>query len=250
MNIEQLKSILEAAILAAGEPVTFERLRHLFDENEQLSTDELRAALAELANDCANRGIELKEVASGFCFQAKAEFGQWIRRLWQEKPPRYSRAFLETLAVIAYRQPITRGEIEDIRGVAVSSNIIKILLEREWIHIVGQREVPGRPSLYATTKQFLDHFNMKTLEDLPALTELNDLDQAAAQLEGQITESLPQDEILQVTEAQETVSDEAQVNEVQEMQQEETIEVDVAATDFEQDEEAELLTAETEETVS
>ena len=183
MNIEQLKSILEAAILAAGEPVNFERLRHLFDENEQPSTEDLRAALAELGNDCANRGIELKELASGFCFQAKAEFGQWIKRLWQEKPPRYSRAFLETLAVIAYRQPITRGEIEDIRGVAVSSNIIKMLLEREWVRIVGQREVPGRPSLYATTRQFLDHFNLQTLEDLPALTELNDIDQAAAQLQ-------------------------------------------------------------------
>ncbi len=187
MNIEQIKLILEAAILAAGEPVAFEKLRHLFDENEKPSTDDLRNALTELSNDCVNRGIELKELASGFCFQAKAELGQWIKRLWQEKPPRFSRAFLETLAVIAYRQPITRGEIEDIRGVAVSSNIVKMLLEREWVHIVGQREVPGRPSLYATTRQFLDHFNMQTLEDLPALTDLRDFDQAALQLEEQIT---------------------------------------------------------------
>jgi len=222
MNIEQLKPILEAAILAAGEPVSFERLRHLFDEHEKPTTDELRNALIELTNDCASRGIELKEVASGFCFQAKAELSQWVKRLWLEKPPRYSRALLETLAVIAYRQPITRGEIEDIRGVAVSSNIIKTLLEREWVRIVGEREVPGRPSLFATTRQFLDHFNMKTLEDLPALTELQDIDQAAAQLEEQIIE-------------------------------EEIIEVDIASTiNDEQSDKAELLTVETpeEETVS
>lgn len=248
MNIEQLKSILEAAILAAGEPVNFERLRHLFDENEQPSTEDLRGALDALANDCANRGIELKEVASGFCFQAKAEFGQWIKRLWQEKPPRYSRAFLETLAVIAYRQPITRGEIEDIRGVAVSSNIVKMLLEREWIRIVGQREVPGRPSLYATTRQFLDHFNLKTLEDLPALTELNDIDQAAAQLqlqENNVEESVAAEE--NGIAHEETILEEA-VQE--EMVQEETIEVDIVTVEMEQSDEDELSMAEAEETIS
>ncbi len=197
MTTEQLKAIVEAAILAAGEPINFERLRYLFDEHEKPATEELRAALIELSNDCAQRGIELKEVASGFCFQAKAELGSWIKRLWQEKAPRYSRAFLETLAVIAYRQPITRGEIEEIRGVAVSTNIIKTLLDREWVRVVGQREVPGRPSLFATTRQFLDHFNMKTLEDLPALTELHDLDRAAAQLEEQLAETAADEPIAQ-----------------------------------------------------
>lgn len=190
---QQLKAILEAVILAAGEPVSFERLRHLFEEHEKPGTDELRTALIELNRDCAERGVELKEVASGFCFQAKAELGQWVKRLWQEKPPRYSRALLETLAVIAYRQPITRAEIEAIRGVSVSSNTIKLLLEREWIRIVGQREVPGRPSLYATTRQFLDYFNLQTLEDLPALMEVSDLEQAAAQLEQQAESSAADD---------------------------------------------------------
>ena len=193
----ELKSIIEAVILAAGEPVHLERLRDLFDEAQKPSTQDLRNALAEIQADCEQRGIELKEVASGFCFQAKQDFAPWIKRLWPEKAPRYSRAFLETLAVIAYRQPITRGEIEDIRGVAVSSNIVKTLLEREWIKIVGHREVPGRPSVYATTKQFLDYFNLKNLEELPALIESQDIDELAKQLEMQVA-------------VNETVSDEAQ----------------------------------------
>lgn len=188
MNTDQLKAILEAALLAAGEPVSIERLRDLFAEDEATkpSLQTLRDTLTEIAQSCESKGIELKELASGYCFQAKAEFSPWIKRLWQERTPRYSRAFLETLAVIAYKQPVTRGEIEDIRGVSVSSNIIKTLFDREWIKVVGQREVPGRPSLYATTKQFLDHFNLKNLEELPVLTELQDLDQAANQLEEQI----------------------------------------------------------------
>jgi len=205
MNNEQIKAILEAAILAAGEPVSFERLRHLFEEHERPSTEDLRNALIAISNDCATRGIELKEVASGFCFQVKMELGAWIKQLWQERPPRFTRAFLETLAIIAYRQPITRGEIEAIRGVAVSTNIIKMLLEREWIRIVGQREVPGRPSLYATTRQFLDHFNLKSLEDLPAMTELSDLDQVAQQLEEQIESDAP--EALSVETAPEMMTD-------------------------------------------
>lgn len=188
MNTEQLKAILEGAILAAGEPISVERLRDLFvDEEEPRPTSAmLREVLVELAQDCQNRGVELKELASGFCFQAKSEFSPWIRRLWQERPPRYTRAFLETLAVIAYRQPVTRGEIEDIRGVSVSSNIIKTLFDREWIRVVGQREIPGRPSLYATTKQFLDYFNLKSLEELPALIEPQNLEEVATQLEEQL----------------------------------------------------------------
>lgn len=182
----QIKPIIEGALLVAGEPLNLERLRDLFADlptEERPSTSDLRAVLTAIANDCESRGVELKEIASGFCFQAKTEFVPWIKKLWQERPPRYTRALLETLAVIAYRQPATRAEIEDIRGVGVSSNIVKTLLEHEWIRIVGQRDVPGKPSLYATTRQFLDHFSLKSLEELPALIELPDLDAAAQQLE-------------------------------------------------------------------
>lgn len=186
METEQLKLILEAAILAAGEPVSLERLRDLFDDENRPSKDDLRAALTAIQADYENRGVELKEVASGFCFQAKADFTPWVKRLWTERPTRYSRALLETLALIAYRQPITRGEIEDIRGVAVSTNIIKTLMENEWIESVGFREVPGRPSLYATTKQFLDHFNLKSLEELPVLIEPQNIEALTEQLENKV----------------------------------------------------------------
>lgn len=188
MNIDQLKLILEGALLAAGEPVSFDRLRDLFGECEEAdrpSSEVLKSTLNELANDYQQRGIELKELASGYCLQVKSEFSSWIKRLWQERTPRYSRALLETLAIIAYRQPITRAEIEDIRGVAVSTNIIKTLHEREWVQVVGQREVPGKPSLYATTKQFLDYFNLKNLEELPVLDEPKDLELLGQQLEQQ-----------------------------------------------------------------
>lgn len=193
MNQEQIKAILESAILAAGEPVSVEKLRDLFleEEGERPTVVALREILTELAQDCHNRGIELKELASGFCFQAKIEFSPWVKRLWQEATPRYSRALLETLAVIAYRQPVTRGEIEDIRGVSVSTNIVKTLLDREWVKVVGQREIPGRPSLYATTKQFLDYFNLKSLEELPILEEPKDLEAVASQLEGQFEANQP-----------------------------------------------------------
>lgn len=202
--MNQIKLILEGAILAAGEPVSVEKLRDLFteEESERPTIAVLRESLNELAQDCHSRGIELKEVASGFCFQAKAEFSPWIKRLWQEAAPRYSRALLETLAVIAYRQPVTRGEIEDIRGVSVSSNIVKTLLEREWVKVVGQREVPGRPSLYATTKQFLDYFNLKNLEELPILQEPKDLEEAASQLEEQLVIEQSEIEKVKVAETQ------------------------------------------------
>jgi segregation and condensation protein B len=180
-----IKLIVEGALLAAGEPVSLERLRDLFTEEgeNQPTLASLRTALDELAIDYQDRSLAIRELASGFCFQVKPEFAPWIKRLWQERTPRYSRALLETLAVIAYRQPVTRAEIEDIRGVSVSSNIIKTLLEREWIRSVGQRDVPGKPSLYATTKLFLDYFSLKTLEDLPPLSEISDLDKVASQLE-------------------------------------------------------------------
>lgn len=175
MNNEQLKRIFEGAIMASGQPMTVERLQDLLDEAERPTKEEIRTLLEELAQEYAERSIELKELASGFCFQVKAEYAPWIARLWEERPGRYSRALLETLALIAYRQPITRSEIEDIRGVAVSSHIMKTLQEREWIRIVGHRDVPGRPGLYATTRQFLDHFNLKSLDELPTLAELAQL---------------------------------------------------------------------------
>jgi segregation and condensation protein B len=170
-----LKTILEAALLAAGRPLDVEALAALFDEGAQPDAAALREALEELARDYEGRGIEVREVSSGWRIQVRPSFAPWVSRLWEEKPGRYSRALMETLAIIAYRQPITRGEIEDIRGVAVSTNIVKTLLEREWVRVVGQRDVPGRPSLYATTRQFLDYFGLRSLEDLPPLAEIRDL---------------------------------------------------------------------------
>ncbi|WP_218813413.1 SMC-Scp complex subunit ScpB [Rickettsiella endosymbiont of Dermanyssus gallinae] len=174
MEIAQLKTILEAAILAAGEPVSVERLSSLFPEEQRPSKSLLKQALAALEEDYLERGIRLQRVANGYIFHTPSQLGEWIKGLWPEKRPRYTRAFLETLAIIAYKQPVTRGDIEAIRGVAVSPNIIKILLDQEWIESVGQREVPGRPNLYATTKQFLDHFNLKALAELPVLPALNE----------------------------------------------------------------------------
>lgn len=173
---DELKNILEAALFAAEKPLTLERMTQLFRPEECPDREGMRAALEALAQDYAARGVELKEVSSGYRFQVRTRYAGWVGRLWEEKPGRYSRAVLETLALIAYRQPITRGEIEDIRGVAVSSNIIKGLQEREWIRVVGHREVPGRPALFATTRQFLDYFNLKSLDELPPLTEIRDLD--------------------------------------------------------------------------
>lgn len=168
MTTEQLKTILEAALFALGHPLSVDRMLTLFPENERPSVEDVRSSLKMLQDECETRGIELKELASGFCFQTKEALNPWLKNLWQEKPQRYSRAFLETLALIAYRQPITRGEIEGIRGVTVSSHIIKTLLEKEWIRIVGHRDLPGKPALFATTRQFLDHFNLKSLEELPS----------------------------------------------------------------------------------
>lgn len=170
-----LKTIVEAALLAAGRPLELDALAALFDEGAQPDSSALRAALAELEADYSGRGIELREVGSGWRIQVRASYAPWVSRLWEEKPGRYSRALMETLAIIAYRQPITRGEIEDIRGVPVSTNIVKTLLEREWARVIGQRDVPGRPSLYATTRQFLDYFGLRSLDDLPPLAEIRDL---------------------------------------------------------------------------
>jgi len=167
-KLELIKKILEGLLFAADEPLSVNQLLKIFAESElALSREELRLILNDLINDYIDSGIELKEVASGFRFQVREELAPWINKLWHEKPARYSNALLEILALIAYRQPITRAEIEEIRGVSLSSNIMHTLLEREWIAIVAHKEVPGRPALYATTEKFLDYFNLKSLEELP-----------------------------------------------------------------------------------
>ncbi len=173
MTLTQIKNIIEAALMVSERPLTLERLMTLFKplEIDGSLYEQVTQALGELRQEYTGRGIELKEVASGFRFQARAELSPWLNQLWEERSPRYSRALLETLAIIAYRQPITRGEIEALRGVSVSSPIIRTLLEREWIRIAGHREVPGRPAVYVTTPQFLDHFNLKSLAELPLLSE-------------------------------------------------------------------------------
>ena len=183
MDTSYLRNVTEAALLAAGRPLTAEQLAELFDEVERPSIEQVREALELLATDYAARGIELREVASGFRVQIKPDVSGPVSRLWQERPAKYSRALLETLALIAYRQPITRGEIEEIRGVAVNPNIIKTMAERGWIRTVGHREVPGRPELLGTTREFLDYFGLKSLDSLPTLAQLRDLDNLGVQLE-------------------------------------------------------------------
>ena len=178
MENEKLKSILEALLAASDKPLSVNQIFDLFTGDiDQPGKDEIRKAIHELVEQYDGGGVELKQVASGFRLQVRPEFETWVARLWQQKPPRYSRALLETLALIAYRQPITRGEIEDIRGVSVSSEIIKTLREREWIKPLGHKEVPGRPILYGTTREFLDYFNLKSLNEMPTLAEIRDLDQ-------------------------------------------------------------------------
>lgn len=182
IEFELLKRIVEAALLAAGNPLTTTQLLALFGENEATSHDDIARAIESLQADCETRGIELIEVASGFRYQVRRDVHAWVARLWTERPSRYSRALLETLALIAYRQPITRGEIEQIRGVAVSTHIIKTLEEREWIRVVGHRDVPGKPTLFGTTRGFLDYFNLKSLDELPSLGEIRDIDDLDPQL--------------------------------------------------------------------
>ena len=172
----KLKQIVEAALLAAGGPLNLDAIVELFLEEEKPEKKDLREVIAELQADYEGRGMELVEVSGGFRINVRSTYAPWVSRLWEERPPRYSRALLETLALVAYRQPITRGEIEDIRGVSVSTNIMKTLLEREWVRVVGQRDVPGKPSLYATTREFLNYFGLKSLDELPTLQEIRDLD--------------------------------------------------------------------------
>ena len=213
MDAERVESILEAALLAAGRPLSLDVLCGLFEPQAETPTDdeqgyaadegaaalqgvpgrgEVKAALEALAEGYAGRGIELREVASGYRIQIRQSYAEVLRPLWSERPSRYSRALLETLALIAYRQPITRGEIEDIRGVSVSSSIIKTLLERDWIRLVGHRDVPGKPAMYGTTRRFLDYFNLRSLADLPTLAEIHDIDAVAGDLFGDSEDRSPE----------------------------------------------------------
>ena len=186
MQIDKTKRIIEAVLLAAGKPISVLQLDDIFDQGEgeeRPSRDDIRQALKALQEEYAGKGVELRQVASGFRFQVPQGFEPWIARLYNERAPRYSRALLETLSIIAYRQPVTRGEIEEIRGVAVSSHITKTLQEREWIRVLGHKDVPGKPAMFGTTREFLDYFNLKSLNDLPSLAELRDLESFHPQLE-------------------------------------------------------------------
>jgi segregation and condensation protein B len=219
MQIDQLKTIIEAALLASSQPMTTHHLGDLFNDEDDVGHQQIAQALEALANDCEGRGVELKEVASGFRYQVRQDVHPWISRMWTERPSRYSRALLETLALIAYRQPITRPEIEQIRGVVVSSSIIKTMEEREWIRVVGHRDVPGRPALFGTTRAFLDYFNLKSLDQLPPLSEIRDMEDPQLRFEPEplpahVTRDLPIDPDAEVpsdteaaADADETVSD-------------------------------------------
>jgi len=206
MNHQYVKNVVEAALLAAGRPLTLDELMSVFDERDGSSADEIKGAIATLTQEYETRGLELLEVASGFRIQIRAAVAQPVARLWQERPAKYSRALLETLALIAYRQPITRGEIEQIRGVAVNPNIIKTLHERSWIRVVGHRDVPGKPELLGTTREFLDYFSLKKLDDLPTLAQLKELEDLRVQL------TLPGAEAQVLTDPQEPLAAAAEVD--------------------------------------
>lgn len=183
MEAEKLKKIVEGALLAAGRPVKLDQLEALFEDRERPERAAIREAIETLKTDYEERSMELKEVASGYRIQVREEVSDWVSRLWEERPSRYSRALLETLALVAYRQPITRGEIEEVRGVSVSTSIIRTLQERGWIKVVGHRDVPGRPAMFGTTREFLDYFNLKSLDELPTLAEIRDIDSINVELE-------------------------------------------------------------------
>ena len=190
---DTLKKIIEAALLATPQPLTRAQMVAMFDEAEAPGNEDISRAIEALQIDCADRGIELIEIASGWRYQVKQDVFPWVTRMWSERAPRYSRALLETLALIAYRQPITRAEIEQIRGVSVSTHIVRTLEEREWIRVVGHRDVPGRPALFGTSKGFLDYFNLKSLDQLPALSDLRDIEELNPQLMLEPVDMYPQD---------------------------------------------------------
>ena len=195
MEIAEIKHVVEAALLGAGRPLNLDQLSELFAAgSDEVEREMLREALEALGKDYQGRGIELKQVASGYRIQIRQSMTGRLAPIWEQRAPRYSRALLETLALIAYRQPVTRGEIEEVRGVSVSTNMVRTLLERGWIRVVGRRDVPGRPALYATTREFLDYFGLKRLDDLPPLSEIRDLDDLNVALE--LPEPSPQAELL------------------------------------------------------
>jgi segregation and condensation protein B len=242
MTAEQLKNILEAALMTSSGAMSLNRFVSLFEkDDEQPERAEVKAALEQLQQDYEGRGVELKEVASGFRFQVRNEYAEWVNRLFDERPQRYSRALLETLAIIAYRQPITRGEIEDIRGVSISSSIVKTLQEREWIRVVGHRDVPGKPELLASTKQFLDYFNLKKLSDLPSLAEIKDFDKINPDLFEGLEEVMaqPENEISADQEDVEVVEDIEEAADVIDLVEDENVVAEESNVD---------ATAETEET--
>ena len=218
---EQLQQILEAALLAAGQPLSPVQLAALFNDEERPPKGEISRVLEQLGNDCAKRGVELRKVASGYRLQVKQDLNEWVSRLWKERPPRYSRALLETIALIAYRQPITRGEIESVRGVSVSTNIIRTLQEREWIRVVGHRDVPGKPALFGTTSTFLDSFDLQNLDDLPTLAEIRDMENIEPELQFEAPsqaaelENMEEDTVLEADEnpADDTHDEEDEVQE-------------------------------------
>lgn len=183
METGNLKIVVEAALLAAGRPLNLDQVRELFDERERPTAAEVAEAIHELAADYEGRALELVEVASGWRAQVRRAYSETVSRLWTERPSRYSRALLETLALIAYRQPITRAEIEEVRGVTVNPNILRTITERGWVRVVGHREAPGRPELLGTTREFLDYFGLKSLDALPTLAELKDMDNVGVQLD-------------------------------------------------------------------
>jgi segregation and condensation protein B len=221
MELEKVKHVLQAVLMVSQSPLTLDKIMDVFDQGEEQeapSRELVRDALKALEADCEGTGVELKKVASGYRFQVPQGFEPWVAKLYEEKPPRYSRALLETLAIIAYRQPVTRGEIEEIRGVAVSSHITKTLLEREWIRVIGHKDVPGKPALFGTTKEFLDYFNLKSLDELPSLAELRDLESFHPQLE--LGEDQTEDESAENSEAAEAHNAESAEEIAQEVSEE------------------------------
>lgn len=198
MDNEQRKKIIEATLMSASQALNVDQLLKLFAEDAgEVSRDELKAIVQTLQEECQGRGYELKKVASGFRYQTREEVQPWVDKLRPERPPRYSRAFMETLALVVYKQPITRAEIEDVRGVAVSSSIFKVLLEREWVKIIGHKEVPGRPAMYGTTRKLLDYFNLSSLNELPDLAEIKDIDDIAPELALVANEEIPEQKQLE-----------------------------------------------------
>jgi len=197
MQTEKLQNILEAIIISAEKPLSVEKLLGFFQPEDLVNRNDVKAALSKLQQSYESHGFELIETVSGFRFQTREEYKQWVTQHWDEKPAKYSRALLETLALIVYRQPITRAEIEDIRGVAVSSHIVKTLQERDWIRVVGHKEVPGRPALLGTTRQFLDYFNLKSLDEMPSLSEIQDIDKLYPELDLKIQDEFDLDEVMQ-----------------------------------------------------